>query len=135
MWNLIVSILVANLVATTSVACASPCDGVDRSLSKERSSKLAPVIAKQLHVASVDVLQSFGVGSWSVILVDTHESDEPFLLYAADPLGSQYITLWSGAATSDEEQRIMEWVIKNAPGIPLPLASCFARHVTKSRDL
>lgn len=135
MWNFLVSILIATIVTISSVACAAPCDGVTRSLSKERAAALAPVIAKQLHVSSVDVLQSFRVDNWSIIYVDTHESDEVFLFYGGDPLTSQYLTLWSGAAAQNEEEQIKDWVIKNVPGIPKQLASCFAWHVTKNRDL
>jgi len=35
---------------------------------------------------------------------------------------------------SDEEQEIRACTLKNAPGLPRRLASCFARHVTKSKD-
>ena len=86
MWNFLVSIFIATIVAISSVACAStPCDGVNRSLSKERIVVLSPVIAKQLHVSTVDVLQSFRMDRWSIIYVETHESDEAFLFYADDP--------------------------------------------------
>ena len=71
---------------------------------------------------------------WSIIYVDTHESDEAYVFYAHDPLRSRYVTLWSGAARMDEEQEIKVWTIKNAPGIPQKLAGCFAWHVTKNRD-
>ena len=80
------------------------------------------------------MLQSFRVDGWSIIYVDTHQSDEAFLFYARDPLTSHYITLWSGAAASNEEETIKDWTLKNAPNIPLKLASCFAWHVTKDRD-
>ncbi len=135
MWNFFVSILTAITVAISSVACASPCDGVDNGLNKERAVDLAPVIAKQLHVARVEVLKSFRMDNWSIIYVDTHVSDETFLFYARDPLTSQYINEWSGAATRYEGQIIKDWAIKNVPGIPIQLATCFAWYVTKSDDL
>ena len=112
----------------------SPCDTVSRDLPSERKAVLAPEIAKQLNVKSVDVLQSFKLGSWQIIYVNTHESDELFLFYSGDPLKTRYVTMWSGAARMDEEQEIRAWTLKNAPGIPRRLASCFAWHVTKSRD-
>jgi len=112
----------------------SPCDAVSRDLPSERKAVLAPEIAKQLNVTSVDVLQSFTLGSWQIIYVNTHESDEPFLFYSGDPLKTRYVTMWSGAAGMDEEQEIRAWTLKNAPGIPRRLASCFAWHVTKARD-
>jgi hypothetical protein len=125
-------ILAAMLILYASTACAatSPCDGVDGGLSDESKAKLAPVIAKQLHVSSVDVLQSFRLNGWNIVYVDSHQADQAFLFYSRDPLTSPYVTLWSGAATTDEEQQIKEWTLKSAPGIPDELASCFAWHVT-----
>lgn len=134
MRTLIAFILVPVLIATSSVAFSSPCDGVDRQLDKERKVELEPVIAKQLQASKVDVLQSFRMDNWSVIYVDTHEADEAFLFYAGDPLTNHFITLWSGGASSTEEEEIKQWVIKNAAGIPAGLADCFSWHVTKDRD-
>jgi hypothetical protein len=63
----------------------------------------------------------------------THESDYQFLFFSGDPLSSHSVTAWGGAAAENEEQEIKDWTIKNAPGIPDHLASCFAWHVTKDR--
>ena len=112
----------------------STCDGVNRDLTPHRKAALAPEIAKQLNVKSVDVLQSFRFGTWQIIYVSTEESDPPFLFYSGDPLRTRYVTMWSGAARMDEEQEIRAWTLKNAPGIPRRLASCFAWHVTKAQD-
>jgi hypothetical protein len=112
----------------------SPCDPVSRDLSSDRKAVLAPEVAKQLNVKSVDVLQSFKLGGWQIIYVNTRDSDETFLFYSGDPLKTRYVTMWSGAARMDEEQGVRAWALKNAPGIPPRLASCFAWHVTKSRD-
>jgi hypothetical protein len=112
----------------------SPCNNVDRSLTDSSKVALAPVIAKQLHAQKVDVLQSFRFDGWTILYVDTYDSDETFLFYSHDPLHSRYITMWGGAAAWNEEQSIREWTFKNAPGIPSKLASCFAWHVTSDRD-
>jgi len=112
---------------------ASPCDGVDRSLPSERKDALAPVIAKQLSVARVSVNESMRFGGWSIIYVGTYESDDVFLFYAMDPLTVGPVTMWGGVALRSEERTIRIWTIKNAPGIPSKLASCFAWHVTKDR--
>ena len=109
-----------------------PVTSVDRSLTNERKAALAPEIAKQLNVSSVDVLQLFQIGGWSIVTVETPQSDEPFLFCARDPLASRYVTSRSGAR-SDEEPEIKDWALKNAPNIPSQLASCFAWHVTKDR--
>lgn len=109
----------------------TPCDGIDRSLTQERKAALAPALAKQLKVASVDVFKSFKEGGWSIFYVGTHVSDEPFLFYKGDPMKTHYITTWSGAAGWSEEQEMVDWTVKNVPGIPLHLANCFAWHVTQ----
>jgi hypothetical protein len=128
------SLALLAMTASLAHASASPCDGVSRELSNSRKASLAPVIAKQLGVSAVDVLQSFQLDTWDIVSVDTHQSDEVFLFYAHDPAGSRYVTMWSGGAMSDEEKSIKSWVVNNAPGIPEKLASCFAWHVTKDRD-
>jgi hypothetical protein len=115
-------------------ADGSSCGGVDRGLSDEHKAALATAIAKQLNVSKVDVLGSFKSGDWSIINVDSHEADEAFLFYAENPLTNHYITLWSGAATTNEEASIRDWALKNAPKIPSQLATCFAWYVTKGRN-
>jgi len=122
-----------------SKACASPCDGVDRRLSRESKIDLASAIAKQLKaqlrdVSKVKLLQSFRFSGWSIVYVETHVSDEGFLFYAGDPQSNHYVTLWAGAATIFEEHEVEGWTLKNAPGIPPRLATCFAWHVTHDRD-
>ncbi len=123
------------LIVTVSAAlAASPCDGVDRSLTNDRKGAQVPAIAKQLKYKRVDVLQSFRDGNWQIIYVDTHESDNGFLFYSRDPLKNNYVTVWGGVAMKDEEAAIRRWTFKNAPGIPPRLAKCFAWHVTNDRD-
>ena len=116
-------------------ASATPCDGVDRSLSEVRKNQLAPVIAKQLNVKSVEILQSLSYRNWFIIYANTHVSDNPFLFFSGDPTLGKHLTVWSGAATVDEEPEIKQWVLNNAKGIPSKLAGCFAWHVTKGRGL
>jgi hypothetical protein len=118
------------IAAATTAPAATPCTGVDRSVTNQQKSAVAPQIAKQLGAKTVDVLQSFRAGGWSIFYVDTHQSDEAYVFYAKDPQHSRYITLWSGAARLDEGEEIKEWTLKNAPGIPGNLANCFAWHVT-----
>jgi UTP-glucose-1-phosphate uridylyltransferase len=115
-------------------ATASPCDGIDRSLSEARKTKLAPVIAKEEKVAKVKVLQSFRSDNWHIIYIENYVSDEPFLFYPGDPMTTKPISVWSGAATIYEEQEMKVWTLQNVPGIPENLASCFAWHVTMNRD-
>lgn len=122
------------LAAASSAWAATPCDGVDRTLTNESKATLASAIAGQLRYKRVDVLQSFRDGNWQILYVDTHESDNGFLFYSHDPRRSRYITIWGGVALDDEESAIRRWALKNAPGIPPRLAKCFAWHVTNGRD-
>ena len=123
------------LTVIASQSVASPCDGVDRQISDEMKATLAPAIAKQLDASEVEILQSFRFGRWSIFYVDTHKADEVFLFFSGNPLTTHYVTLWGGAASRIEEKSIKGWVLKNVPGIPRRLASCFAWHVTRHRDM
>ena len=63
-----------------------------------------------------------------------HTDRERALFFHGDPLSTRFVTLWAGAARSQEEVAIKAWVIKNASGIPESLATCFAWYVTKVRN-
>jgi hypothetical protein len=130
--NVVLSLIMSFL--TQPAWSVSPCDNVDRSLTDTSKTVLAPVIASQLHAKKVDVLQSYRFDGWTILYVNSHDSDETFLFYSHDPLHTRYITMWGGAAAWNEEQSIRKWTLKNAPGIPRKLASCFAWHVTSDRD-
>src|SRR5260370_41072136 len=80
------------IAGATSATAATPCTGVDRSLTSQQKSAVAPEIAKQLKVKAVDVLQSFRTGGWSIFYVDTHEPDDAYGFYAHYPQRSGYIT-------------------------------------------
>ncbi len=113
---------------------ATPCSGVDRSLSESKKRELAYAIVKHEGLQGVDVYQSFMRDDWTIVFVGTHASDEAYLFYQGDPVTARNaITEWSGAATIFETTEIRDWVLKNAPGIPLNLANCFAWHVTLNR--
>lgn len=86
--------------------------------------------AKGIVTTNVDVLASYRYQGWSILYVDTHVSDDAFLIYAHNPLDSAYVTEWGGAATQSEEKWMRGWTLKNAPGIPSKLANCFAWYVT-----
>lgn len=118
---------------TGSKMDTSPCVSIDRDLTAGRKKTLEPALAKQLNVPEVNIIQSFKDGEWNIIGANSHNADEVFLFYARSPLTNHYLTLWSGAATIDEEQKIKDWAFKNASGIPPELASCFAWYVTKGR--
>jgi hypothetical protein len=115
------------------ICAENPCSGVDRSLTTERSTALAPAVATHLNAKHAEISQSFRYRGWSILYVSTGEADDAYVFYSADPLQGKYVTLWGGAAFEGEEQEIRNWTFKNAPGIPGVLARCFAWHVTRDR--
>lgn len=118
------------LLLLASASATSPCNGVDTRLTDAQKAGWASAIAKQLNVSSVSVSQAFSFSGWRFVFVTTPKSDPPYLFFKGDPLKSRYITMWSGAATPQEESQIHKWVVQNAPGIPSKLAGCFAWQVT-----
>jgi hypothetical protein len=126
-------LLVISLTTPSIMLSVSPCDCVDRSLTDKTKATWADEVARQIHAQRVDLLQAFRCEGWTIVYVDPHEADEVFLFYSHDPLHSSFITMWSGAAASNEEQSIRAWTFKNAPGIPRKLARCFAWYVTNGR--
>jgi hypothetical protein len=129
----------AVLFVFSSLTFASPCDRVDRNLSEERKNFLAPIVTAQVArelpaVQSVEVLQSFRLGHWHIIKVETHVSDEGYLFYKDDPAKTKYLTVWGGSvpATDDEYRFIVKSLSEGKTrGIPKALARCFAWHMTK----
>ena len=128
-------LIALSATAASVMAYASPCDGVDRTLTDAHKQQLAPVIAKQIKVRSVDVLQSYRDDKWHIIYVKTHVTENAFIFFKSDPLKNQYLVAWGGRADPDEEADIAKWVKQKAKGIPPKLAKCFAWHVTKDRDM
>ncbi len=120
-------------VASERLAHGKPCDGIEQALPKTDKTELSAVVSTQLGASRVDILQSFRLGTWRIIYVDSHIADEAFLFFADNPRSSHYVTMWSGGAAPDEEASLRGWAVANAPGIPPALAGCFAWHVTKDR--
>ncbi len=142
------ALVVACLACHAFASAASPCTGIDRSLSATQQSdyavaierhlnqQLGPEVQQKITTAPQDIRQVFRLGTWHIVYVHTHVSDEPFLFYPQAPdKAAAYLTAWAGGATSDEAPRIRAWLYKNAPGIPKPLARCFAWQVTAVRDV
>ena len=123
-----------NSKSLSSETAQSSCHDVDRGMSKEQNEVLSLAISKELGSSKVDILRSFKNGDWSIIDVNSDEADEAFLFYAANPLSTHHITLWSGAAKNSEGLEIRDWVLNNAHNIPHELADCFAWYVTKGRN-
>jgi hypothetical protein len=131
----------------SAAAHASPCTGVDRTLTQSQKIAFLPSIERHLNnqlckglgqiisMSAEDIFQVFRVDKWHIVYVNSHVSDEPFLFYNSTPDGAErYLTAWAGGAAMDEGPEIYAWLLREAPGIPHKLASCFAWHVTRDRD-
>ena len=126
--------------STAAKADISPCQGVTHNLGANIKNKadLERAITKQLKVSlpalkdkSITVLHMFACDNWSIFYVTPHVADEFFLFYAGNPLTGRYVTKLMGSELDEKEPKIKDWVLKNAPGIPPKLASCFVRHATR----
>jgi len=79
------------------------------------------------------VLESYSFAGWRIIYVETQVSENAFLFFRENPKPAKFMTMWAGAAMTNEGAETERWVLDNAPGIPHALASCFAFHVTVDR--
>jgi len=130
--------LLALLLGWASPAMASTdvsCNLVHQGLTDAQKKEWSPSIDRQLNGRLDSINQVFELSGWLTIFVDTKESDPPYLFFHGNPAKTHYITMWSGAAIRTEQVEMKNWVIKNAPGIPEPLANCFAWHVTRGQDI
>ena len=107
----------------------SQCDTIDRTFTKTMQAKWSAAIAARRQFAGAKAVQSFGSSSWRIIYTVLPNSEPTFLFYS----GASPITEWSGGAAVFDAPEIEHWVLTNIPGIPKPLARCFAWHVTFNR--
>ena len=130
------ALLAVPVLLATLAGChaATPCTGIGRGLTAPQRAAYGRRVAADLHVASVEVLQSFQLASWRILYVQTGNSDETFFFFAGDPTVQPFVTRWSGGAAPTERADIEAWALAHAAGIPAPLAACFAWHVTNDRD-
>src|SRR5579871_6566811 len=103
------SLLLIGLLLASGVSAASPCDTVKRDLSDSQKIQWAGAIARQLNLPSVTVLQAFTLSEWEIVYVTSPSSDPPFVFFHGVPDRVHYITLWSGAARTNEESSIRTW--------------------------
>ncbi|MDD5299330.1 MAG: hypothetical protein PHD65_02430 [Gallionella sp.] len=117
----------------TCTALASPCDGVDTSLSESRKNQLASVIPKKFNIESTEILQSYQYLHWHVIYINNHGNDKGFLYFYDNPMQNIYLTVWDGSVTN-EESEIKKFILSNAKIIPSKLRVCI-EHATRSNAI
>jgi len=121
------------LLTATSLSTGEWSD-IDKTLPQLWRKNLPPIIAKQLKLDKVAIVEVFCFKGWSIIHVGTYVDDDRFLFYKGDPFETSPITEWGGAAGFNETDEIKAWVIGNAKGIPDRLATFFARRVTMGHE-
>ena len=124
----------AILFLVSSSSISGEWKDIDKKLPPNWKTRLAPIIAKQLQLKKVAVVECFRFNNWSIIHVGTFIDDDRFLFYKGDPFKTSPVTEWGGAAASHETEEIKSWVVSNAKGIPNRLASYFAWRVTIGHD-
>lgn len=104
---------------------------VDQKLNRD----LDQHVATAMSLPDATVRQAFKSGTWQILYVTSSHADGAYLFYSAPPAQASPVTLWAGAARTDETAGIERWVRENAAGIPSDLARCFAIYVTTRRSM
>ncbi|MFA7400765.1 MAG: hypothetical protein WCZ98_09815 [Sideroxydans sp.] len=132
--NMKIAIYIFSLLLSCN-AFASPCDGVDFSISEKRKVQLAPYIAKQdNNNEKVEILKSYSFRGWHIFFVNRFVADEMYFFYSGEPSQSKYLSTWSGDTSDTNELEVKQYVISETKGIPSELAGCFAWRVTRGMD-
>jgi hypothetical protein len=97
--------------------------------------ELDQAAATALTQSDAIVRQVFTDGSWRILYATSSAADGAYVFYSGPSLRSKPVTVWAGAARSDETADITRWVKENAPGIPARLANCFSTYVTTRRTM
>lgn len=79
------------------------------------------------------VLQQIGLTKegWHVVWLVAPDSETTYLFFSSDPMRSKPVKAWIGTTTRSERREMKEWIVHNVPGVPIPLAECFAYIQTK----
>lgn len=120
------------LFMSDSFYAKNPCEGLKGNLPAAQLIPLKKNIARQLNsemeqVVEVNKVQIFSFDTlqeWSIIGVVTGVSDDALLIYKGNITNTDYVALFSGAVSVDDD--MIQWINQQAPGIPDKLAQCFA---------
>jgi hypothetical protein len=129
--------------STAAKSETSPCEGVTQTKGENIKNKAALEVAitKQLKdlvrkynspKLKVTLLYAYAQDNWTILIVSLVENSDSYahLFYSGNPLTNRYVTSFEGSDWGKDMQTIKDWVLKNAPGIPPNLASCYAWHQT-----
>lgn len=125
--NIAASLLLAAVALLPLRAAADACAGVDRTLSEEDRSGLGAVVARQLQLRGVKLLQSLRSESWQVLHIAARDADNSFVFFAGDPRSERYRDAIGEFALPEGEAAIRRWLQENLKDMPQPLAACVAQ--------
>lgn len=132
--NAAASLLLAVAAMLPLRVAADACAGVDRALSDEDKSSLVAVVARQLQLRGVKLLQSWRSESWQVLHIAARDADNSFVFFAGDPRSERYRDAIGEFALPEGEAAIRHWLQQNLKGIPAPLAACVAELAAQSQS-
>lgn len=88
------------------------------------------MMAKYSEEKKAKVFEYMQVDTWSILWVDTFDSEPGVYFYHGNPTTTEAVAVWGGASSYGEEQEDIKWAQNNAQGIPIQLATCFAWRVS-----
>ena len=115
-------------------ASASPCDGVDRSMSPMEKASIVRAVSRDRNSNEVTIDPPLHWKSWWVVLGDGGTFDADYFFYHGDPSTTKLLGAIDTFYRPDEESWLLNWTRSHIPGIPPNLARCFAWHATKDPD-
>ncbi|MCZ8701643.1 hypothetical protein OM242_13440, partial [Escherichia albertii] len=134
-----VALLFMLLISTSSFA-KNPCAELKGALPAAQVIPLKKNIVRQLSsemstvvdVNKLQILNYFELDKWSLVYVFTGVSDETILIYKDNIINADYVTLFSGGVSIEDDMN--QWIHQQTPDIPDRLAQCFIWFATYRTD-
>ncbi|TBR55246.1 hypothetical protein EYS06_05880 [Escherichia albertii] len=134
-----VALLFMLLISTSSFA-KNPCAELKGALPAAQVIPFKKNIARQLSsemstvvdVNKLQILNYFELDKWSLVYVFTGVSDEAILIYKDNIINTDYVTLFSGGVSIEDDMN--QWIHQQTPDIPDRLAQCFIWFATYRTD-
>ncbi|EJM1766311.1 hypothetical protein [Escherichia albertii] len=128
------------LLMSTSLYAKNPCEGLKGDLPAAQLIPLKKNIARQLNsemitvvdINKLQILNYFELDKWSLVYVFTGVSDEAILIYKDNIINADYVTLFSGGVSIEDDMN--QWIHQQTPDIPDRLAQCFIWFATYRTD-
>ncbi|NGN45047.1 hypothetical protein G6N74_28735 [Mesorhizobium sp. CGMCC 1.15528] len=123
----------ALIVPQHAALAASPCNGVDTTLTAQRKSDYANLVAKSLDqniIPSKVSIQGFmQSGTWTVVYAEVSVADPGYFFFDSSSGRPAFKDVWGGMADEGDGPEITKWAKKL--GANNAIASCFADTVTE----